>query len=194
MFSGLGFFPAALVWLPTEGICRVTGLRHTALAFMNASDTRIEPATIEDLPQLVELLVALFSEEQDFAPDRGKQEEGLRLILEQPKLGRILVLRTDYQVIGMVNLLFTISTAEGGPVVLMEDVIVHPQHRRLGYGGQLLRHAVDFSRQRGFRRITLLTDRISAQSQSFFARHGFSFSSMIPMRLVFDDAEQGSAE
>jgi ribosomal protein S18 acetylase RimI-like enzyme len=155
---------------------------------MTDSDTRIEPATIEDLPQLVELLVALFSEEQDFAPDRGKQEEGLRLILEQPKLGRILVLRTDYQVIGMVNLLFTISTAEGGPVVLMEDVIVHPQHRRLGFGGQLLEHAVAFSQQRGFRRITLLTDRISAESQAFFARHGFVFSSMIPMRLVFADS------
>ncbi len=170
-----------------EEICTLRQRLHTG-RLMTASATRIEPATIEDMPQLVELLVALFSEEQDFAPDRNKQEEGLRQILEQPKLGRILVLRTDYQVIGMVNLLFTISTAEGGPVVLMEDVIVHPQHRRQGYGSQLLEHAVDFAKRRGFRRITLLTDRISAQSQSFFARHGFGFSSMIPMRLVFEDS------
>lgn len=149
------------------------------------TEPRIEPATIEDLPQLVELLVALFSEEADFNPDKAKQEQGLRMILEQPKLGRIFVLRTDHQVIGMVNLLFTISTAEGGPVVLMEDVIVHPQHRRQGYGGRLLEYAVKFAQQKSFKRITLLTDRISAESQTFFASHGFGFSSMIPMRLVF---------
>lgn len=146
---------------------------------------RIEPATIEDLPQLVELLVALFSVESDFRPDKTKQEHGLRLILEQPNRGRIFVLRTDHQVIGMVNLLFTISTAEGGLVILMEDVIVHPQHRRQGYGTRLLRHAIDFAHEKNFRRITLLTDKISAESQAFFAQNGFSHSSMIPMRLVF---------
>jgi N-acetylglutamate synthase-like GNAT family acetyltransferase len=152
-----------------------------------STQPRIEPATIEDLPQLVELLVALFSEEADFKPDKMKQEQGLRLILEQPKLGRIFVLRTDHLVIGMVNLLFTISTAEGGAVVLMEDVIVHPLHRRQGYGGRLLDYAVQFAREKSFKRITLLTDRISAESQAFFSKHGFSFSSMIPMRLVFQD-------
>ena len=82
------------------------------------TEPHIEPATIEDLPQLVELLVALFSEEADFDPNKAKQEHGLRMILEQPNRGRIFVLRTDHQVIGMVNLLFTISTAEGGLVVL----------------------------------------------------------------------------
>ncbi len=151
-----------------------------------ASEPRIEPATIEDLPQLVELLVALFSEEEDFEPNKAKQEHGLRLILEQPNRGRIFVLRTDHTLIGMVNLLFTISTAEGGLVILMEDVIVHPQHRRQGYGGRLLEHAIQFAKAKHFRRITLLTDKISAESQAFFANHGFTFSSMIPMRRVFD--------
>ncbi len=153
----------------------------------NATEPHIEPATIEDLPQLVELLAALFSEEEDFTPNQSKQEHGLRLILEQPNRGRIFVLRTDHQVVGMVNLLFTISTAEGGLVILMEDVIVHPQHRRMGYGGRLLNHAVEFAREKHFRRITLLTDRISAESQAFFQKHGFRFSSMIPMRLVFGE-------
>ena len=152
-----------------------------------ATEPRIEPATIEDLPQLVELLMALFEEEGDFKPDPAKQEHGVRLILEQPSRGRIFVLRTDHMVIGMVNLLFTLSTAEGGLVILMEDVIVHPQHRRQGYGSLLLNNVIQFAREKRFRRITLLTDRIDADSQAFFSRHGFSFSKMIPMRLVFED-------
>lgn len=150
-----------------------------------AADLRIEAATLEDMPQLVELLQALFDEEEDFTPDPRKQEHGLRLILEQPNRGRIFVLRTDHAIVAMINLLFTISTAEGGLVVVMEDLIVHPQHRRVGYGGRLLQYAIQFARDKNFRRITLLTDRLSAESQSFFNKHGFSFSSMIPMRLVF---------
>ncbi len=150
-------------------------------------DARIEAATIEDLPQLTELVMALFSEEGDFTPDRFKQEHGLKLILEQPNRGRIFVLRTDHTLIGMVNLLFTISTAEGGFVILMEDVIVHPLHRGQGYGSMLLQHAIEFAREKKFKRITLLTDKISAESQKFFQKHGFTFSHMIPMRLVFAD-------
>lgn len=151
------------------------------------TEPRIEPATLEDLPQLTDLVMSLLGEEEDFTPDKLKQEHGLKLILEQPSRGRIFVLRTDHTIIGMVNLLFTISTAEGGFVILMEDVIIHPMHRGQGYGSRLLKHAIAFAGEKSFRRITLLTDKISAESQRFFQKHGFSFSHMIPMRLVFSE-------
>ena len=145
---------------------------------------RAEQATLEDLPELTNLLMGLFAEEEDFEPDRAKQERGLKLVLEEPSRGRILVLRTDHQIIAMANLLFTISTATGGFVILMEDVIVHPAHRGQGYGTQLMDHIRDFALQKDFLRITLLTDKISAESQRFFQKHGFQFSHMIPMRLM----------
>lgn len=148
------------------------------------TEIRAEQATLEDLPELTELLMDLFEEEEDFEPDRATQERGLKLILEEPSRGRILVLRTDHQIIAMANLLFTISTATGGFVILMEDVIVHPAHRGQGYGTRLMDHIRDFARQKGFLRITLLTDKISAESQRFFQKHGFQFSHMIPMRLM----------
>jgi GNAT superfamily N-acetyltransferase len=149
------------------------------------STPRLEAATLEDLPQLTDLVMALLGQEEDFEPNRVKQEHGIRLILEQPSRGRIFVLRTDHSIIGMVNLLFTISTAEGGFVILMEDVIVHPMHRGQGYGTKLLQHAIQFAKEKKFKRITLLTDQISAESQRFFQRNGFQHSHMIPMRLVF---------
>lgn len=148
------------------------------------TEIRAEQATLEDLPELTGLLMDLFEKEEDFEPDRATQERGLKLILEEPSRGRILVLRTDHQIIAMANLLFTISTATGGFVILMEDVIVHPAHRGQGYGTRLMDHISDFARQKGFLRITLLTDKISAESQRFFQKHGFQFSHMIPMRLM----------
>jgi GNAT superfamily N-acetyltransferase len=143
----------------------------------------IEQATLEDLPQMVDLLYELFGQEGDFIPDRAKQERGLRLILEQPSRGRIFVYRWNQTIVGMVNLLFTISTAEGGFVVLMEDVIVRLDYRGRGVGTQLMKHAIEYAKKKEFLRITLLTDRLNSESQRFFERMGFFKSQMIPLRL-----------
>lgn len=143
----------------------------------------IEPATEADLDELSELLGGLFAQESDFRPDRDKQLRGLRLIFEQPSRGRVFVLRRDGAIVGMINLLFTISTAEGGFVMLLEDLVVHKQHQGHGYGAKLLNHAIDFAKKKNFLRITLLTDRPENVAQEFFRRHGFVESTMIPMRL-----------
>jgi len=153
-------------------------------------DAWIEPATMEDLDLLVRFTMDLMELEADFKPDRQKQEQGLRLILEKPNRGRIFVVRNDLHIVGMVNLLFTISTAAGGFAVMMEDVFIHPDHRRQGYGGLLMNHVRQFAEQKGFLRVTLLTDKISAPSQRFFQKHGFTFSEMIPMRLMLDSGDQ----
>jgi GNAT superfamily N-acetyltransferase len=144
----------------------------------------IEPATAEDLDELSDLLGELFSEESDFRPNKEKQLRGLRLIFEQPNRGRVFVLRRDHSIVGMINLLFTISTAEGGFVILLEDLVIHKSFRDHGYGSQLLEYAIDFARKKNFLRITLLTDRPEIKSQAFFRRHGFFESAMIPMRLL----------
>ncbi len=149
-------------------------------------NVRIEPATLDDLPRLVDLTMALFDMEEDFNPNREKQERGLRCILEQPNRGRIFVLRTDYEIIGMINIQFTISTAMGGFALLLEDVIIHPDYRNNNYGTQLLEYVIKFAKRKDFLRITLLTDKISAESQRFFQKLGFQHSHMIPMRLTFD--------
>ena len=152
-------------------------------------EPHIEQATLEDLPQLTDLLFDLFSQEADFTPNRAKQMRGLRLLLEQPNRGRIFVLRQNGNILGMINLLFTISTAEGGFVILLEDVIVHRECRGRGFGDKLLGHAIHYARKKEFCRITLLTDRLNDDGQRFFRAHGFMESKMIPMRLILDTHE-----
>jgi GNAT superfamily N-acetyltransferase len=144
---------------------------------------QIEPATLQDVPQLAELLGELFALEPYFTPDREKQSRGLRLIIERPERGCILVLREGPKILAMVNLLYTVSTAEGGPAILLEDFIVRAEHRGGGLGTQLLEHAVQLARGRGATRITLLTDGNNAGGIRFYQRHGFTLSSMVPMRL-----------
>lgn len=147
---------------------------------------KIEPATLDDLPELTELLLDLFAQEADFTPNKEKQMRGLRLIVEQPSRGRIFVLRSENRIIGMINLLITISTAEGGFVLMLEDLVIHRDHRRQGYGSRLLQHAVDFARRKKFLRITLLTDQPD-EGRRFYAKHHFSESDMVPMRMILTD-------
>lgn len=146
----------------------------------------ISPATPDDIPQLCELLAILFTQEADFQPDEKKQSAALKLILDHPETGRILALRESGKVVGMVGLLFTVSTACGGRAALLEDMIVRPAQRGNGLGGKLLRAAVDLARQEGCLRITLLTDRANDSAIRFYQRHGFGMSEMLPLRLALD--------
>jgi len=141
-------------------------------------------AKIEDIPRLSELLTILFTQEADFSPDPARQAAGLAAIIADPAVGHILVLRQHGEIIAMVNLLYTVSTALGARVAILEDMIVHPEHRACGAGSRLLNGAMEFAREAGCRRITLLTDHDNSGAIRFYTAHGFTRSTMIPLRCA----------
>ena len=141
------------------------------------------PATGVDIASLAGLLALLFAQEADFTPDATKQECGLRLILEQPEIGQLYCAVAGDAVVGMVSLLFTVSTAEGGRAALLEDMVVHPDWRGQGIGARLLSEAIQQARAAGCSRITLLTDAGNLAAQEFYGRAGFAKSAMVPLRL-----------
>jgi GNAT superfamily N-acetyltransferase len=143
----------------------------------------IEPAHLADIPKLVEMLLHLFAQEADFSPAPEKHAAGLNAILSRPELGLILVARREDCLLGMVNLLFTVSTAEGGPVCVLEDMVVLPEHRSQNVGSKLLDAAIQTVQSRGFLRVTLLTDGANEKALRFYERHGFHKSAMVPLRL-----------
>lgn len=143
----------------------------------------IEKATAADIPALSDLLSVLFSQEVEFTPHAEAQHLGLARIIGNPEIGVVLVARQGDQIVGMANLLFTISTALGDRVALLEDMVVSPAGRGTGVGTKLLSEAISFARRQGCKRITLLTDRSNESAQRFYAKQGFVVSGMVPMRL-----------
>ena len=143
---------------------------------------QITPATVSDIPALCLLLNQLFTQEAEFTPNIGTQQRGLKMIIDNPEIGAILVARKPGQVIGMVNLLYTVSTALGERVALLEDMVVVADHRNTGIGSQLLNAALQFAKRNGCRRITLLTDADNEDAQRFYQRQGFRRSPMIALR------------
>lgn len=143
----------------------------------------IEEATINELDEMCDLLAHLFTQEVDFVIDRNLQRSGLINILKNPWLGTILLGKQDGIVIGMVSLLFTVSTALGGRVAILEDMILRPEFRGKKLGSKLLEAAILKARESGCLRITLLTDGVNQDAQRFYENHGFVHSEMITMRL-----------
>lgn len=147
----------------------------------------IEPAKLSDIPALCDLLNLLFTQESEFEADHRTQSKGLACIINNPEMGSILVARQVDKPVGMVNLLFTVSTAQGGPVALLEDMVVATALRNSGLGSQLIEKAIELAKFRGCKRITLLTDQNNHAAQGFYAKFGFKPSTMLPLRLALDE-------
>jgi GNAT superfamily N-acetyltransferase len=144
---------------------------------------QITRANAEDLDDLASLLTILFSQEAEFVPDRAAQLRGLERIVRDPGVGVILIARSEGKAVGMVNLLFTISTALGERVAILEDMVVTPEGRGGVVGSRLLEAVIEVAKAERCRRITLLTDGSNVAAQRFYARQGFTLSGMVPMRL-----------
>lgn len=147
-------------------------------------EMEISLAREADIPGLCDLLSELFIQEAEFQPDAAAQRQGLTGIIADSAIGHILVAREGNQVLGMVSLLYSVSTALGGRVAWLEDMVVTGEARGLGVGSVLLEFALKFARDNGCKRITLLTDADNVSAQRFYGRVGFEVSAMMPMRLV----------
>lgn len=145
----------------------------------------IRKAIPADTNALIVLLNELFTQDIEFEPDYSKQKAGLEKILDNSGIGDILVLTDNNKIIGMVSILYSISTALGGKVGLLEDMIIDKNYRGKGLGTQLLNAAIEYSRENGCLRLTLLTDFNNETAIKFYKQSGFNKSEMIPMRLIF---------
>lgn len=147
---------------------------------------RLTKAIHSDIPELVALLKTLFEQEAEFEPNSEAQRKVLSKIILDPKIGIVLVARNDEQILGMINLLFTESTALGSKVAILEDMVVPSKSRGEGVGSQLIDYAINEAKKEGCKRITLLTDIENTKAQSFYQKKGFVKSKMTPYRFLLD--------
>jgi ribosomal protein S18 acetylase RimI-like enzyme len=141
----------------------------------------VRKARQEDLEQLVGLLRLLFTIEEDFSFDAAKQQQGLALLLNNDR-GCVLAAEADGRVVGMCTGQLVISTAEGGPAVLVEDVVVAPPHRGQGIGRALMNALIDWAGAQGATRLQLLADKNNPPALAFYGRLGWQTTALICLR------------
>jgi GNAT superfamily N-acetyltransferase len=145
----------------------------------------IRHACPDDMDAMICLLQALFRLEADFAPLPDRQRNGLQRFLDGCGKHRcIQVAEKDGRVVGMATLQILISTAEGGPVGMVEDVVVHEQFRGKGVGRRLMASLVSWSVKRGLTRLQLLADRNNRSALDFYRRIGWRSTQLICLRTT----------
>ncbi|HAM52422.1 MAG TPA: GNAT family N-acetyltransferase [Nitrospiraceae bacterium] len=147
----------------------------------------VRPATIDDLAPCIELLGLLFSQEHEFNPNPSVQKRGLEMIIKNPEVGTVFVYERYGVIKGMVVILYTVSTALGEKVALLEDLVVLPNSRGNGIGTSLINYAVGFAINNGCGRITLLTDNDNESAHKLYRRQGFAKSDMVVFRKLIGE-------
>ncbi|HEX9243700.1 MAG TPA: GNAT family N-acetyltransferase [Anaeromyxobacter sp.] len=145
-------------------------------------DYRTRSASTADLPVLVRLLGDLFSIEADFRPDPERQRFGLALMLADRGSRAVLVAERGGEVVGMVTGQLVVSTAEGAPSALVEDMVVLASERGRGAGRALLTAIEAWAAERGATRLQLLADRENVAALAFYGRMGWRGTQLVCLR------------
>lgn len=148
-------------------------------------EVTIRPARADDIPGICDLLTELFSIEADFTADREKQALGVGCMIDD-RSGHtlLLVAESGSAVVGMATCQTLISTAEGGRVGLVEDVVVAREFRGQGIGSRLLEHVMQWAQERKLKRIQLLADKDNLPALNFYAGLGWEKTSLICLRKM----------
>lgn len=139
---------------------------------------------------MILLLESLFSLEEDFSFHRDRQEAGLKQLLNTSS-GRLLVAEQNNHVIGMCSGQTVISTAEGGPALLVEDVVVAADQQGRGIGSRLLEALGEWARQQGISRLQLLADRANSKALGFYQKLGWQTTQLICLRTHVGNTGNG---
>lgn len=138
----------------------------------------------KDIDILDTLLKELFTQEEEFSYKKGLHKKALLKILDKKKLGRIFVYKIEDKIVGMASILFSYSTALGGRVGTIEDVVVLKDYRGLGVGNALMEHIGHYAKKKDLKRLTLLSDGDNKVAHRMYRKFGMKQSSMVVFRKV----------
>ncbi|HEY5621346.1 MAG TPA: GNAT family N-acetyltransferase [Pontiella sp.] len=127
---------------------------------------------------MTRLLLDLFSIETDFTPDPQAHAQGLDLLM-QCEDAALFVAETDHRIVGMCTVQVLISTAMGGKVGKVEDVVVDAEHRGMGIGSSLLQAVEEWAGSRQLSRLQLQADRNNHPALRFYERQLWNQTQLI---------------
>jgi GNAT superfamily N-acetyltransferase len=146
------------------------------------TETTIRRAIPADVEELIELLRQLFSLEIDFEFHAQHQKKGLSLMLDDPQTRCVMVAELGQTIVGMCTAQLVVSTAQGGFSGLIEDMVVHQDHRGIGLGSCLLEAVELWCIESGASRIQLLADKTNLRALNFYNHRHWKCTQLICLR------------
>lgn len=90
----------------------------------------------------------------------------------------IFVLESDNSLISSCALSIIPNLTRGGkPYAIIENVITKTTHRKNGFGTKVMKHAIDYAKEKGCYKIMLQSGSSNLNTQQFYSNLGFSYTS-----------------
>jgi GNAT superfamily N-acetyltransferase len=156
---------------------------------LSHNEVLIRQGHVQDIEDLIDLLRELFSIEEDFEFNEALQRRGLEQMLGDVSGKCIMVAERSGRVIGMCSAQILISTAEGGPAVMIEDMVVRSGYRGTGIGKGLLIATESWSVKKGVTRIQLLADKNNLPALEFYRKNEWATTRLICLRKKIEEVQ-----
>ncbi|MBY4632560.1 GNAT family N-acetyltransferase [Rhizobium croatiense] len=134
-------------------------------------DFAIRPATAGDLPGLAVLYRHL--NPTDPVLDKAMAEERFSAILAHPGMTVFIAFAGDVAAATATLIVVPNLTRGGASYALIENVVTHTDHRRHGYAGAVIGHAVEQAWKAGCYKVMLLTGSKNPATLRFYENCGF---------------------
>ncbi|MGR8925169.1 N-acetyltransferase family protein [Rhizobium leguminosarum] len=139
---------------------------------MTDRDFVIRPAARSDLPGLMTLYRHL--NPTDPVLDEALAEERFSAILLQPGMTVFIGYAGDVAAATVTSVVVPNLTRSGAPYGLIENVVTHADHRKRGYAGAVIRHAIADAWNAGCYKVMLLTGSRNPATLRFYEHCGFA--------------------
>jgi GNAT superfamily N-acetyltransferase len=155
------------------------GAGGVAAMSASATSTRVRSATHADLTAIVAAVGDLLTELGSTPPRTSEMLETAQALLEDPRLGALLVAEAEGEngVVGVLSASYQLALHVPGRYVLIQDLWVHPSWRARSVGRELLRELFELARQQGMARAEVGLPRESfagiRATEGFYAHNGF---------------------
>jgi len=131
----------------------------------------VRPATLADLSVLTDLYHQLHPDEPPW-PSEAAAAEALSKVLTQPGT-TVYVVEVGGRVVATCTLIVTQNFSRcGRPFAMIENVVTDRDHRKRGFGRQLVQHAMAIARELDCYRVTLMTSSKREETLRFYEATG----------------------
>jgi GNAT superfamily N-acetyltransferase len=116
---------------------------------MTVSNFSIRPATVADVPVILELIRALATYERAPNEVTATEEQLVDVLFGEKPVAEVLLAFEKQTPVGFAVFFYNFSTWLGRLGLYLEDLFVRPEHRGKGYGRALLVQLAKIARDRG---------------------------------------------
>jgi GNAT superfamily N-acetyltransferase len=134
-------------------------------------DFSIRPAAADDLQGLLALYRHLNSTDRPLAPELA--EERFAAIMAQPGMTVLIGFAGEAPAATVTLIIVPNLTRNGASYALIENVVTHADHRRHGYAGKVIGHAIEEAWKAGCYKVMLLTGSKDPATHRFYENCGF---------------------